>query len=225
MNSLYAVSAKNVDFSYGGRKVLSDLSLEVRAGERVCLSAASGAGKTTLLRLICGLEKPSAGEISVNGEVFCLFQEDRLIPNLSVAGNIRFIGATREQIISALDAVGLRDTAELMPGELSGGMRRRVAIARLCAAGCLREGNSGRILLLDEPFSGLDTDSKRISADAILRVSLTCRRTRCCSARRVALTRIFPDFRAFPTDKIVPDELIIGTKTGLKRRKRELSDR
>ena len=64
MNSLYAVSVRNVDFSYGGRKVLSDLSLEVRAGERVCLSAASGAGKTTLLRLICGLEKPSAGEIS-----------------------------------------------------------------------------------------------------------------------------------------------------------------
>ena len=112
-------------------------------------------------------------------------------------------------------------------------MRRRVAIARLCAAGCLLEGNSGRILLLDEPFSGLDADSKRISADAILRVFpdaamlivTTCRRTRRCSARRVALTRIFPDFRAFPTDKIVPDELIIGTKTGQKRRKRELSDR
>ena len=86
MNSLYAVSVRNVDFSYGGRKVLSDLSLEVRAGERVCLSAASGAGKTTLLRLICGLEKPSAGEISVNGEVFCLFQEDRLIPNRKRCG-------------------------------------------------------------------------------------------------------------------------------------------
>ena len=68
MNSLYAVSAKNVDFSYGGRKVLSDLSLEVRAGERVCLSAASGAGKTTLLRLICGLEKPSAGESERRGQ-------------------------------------------------------------------------------------------------------------------------------------------------------------
>ena len=68
MNSLYAVSVRNVDFSYGGRKVLSDLSLEVRAGERVCLSAASGAGKTTLLRLICGLEKPSAGEIRLPDE-------------------------------------------------------------------------------------------------------------------------------------------------------------
>lgn len=172
MNSLYSVSVRNVDFSYGGRKVLSDFSLDVRAGERICLSAASGAGKTTLLRLICGLEKPSDGEILVNGEVFCLFQEDRLIPNLSAAGNIRFIGATREQAISALDAVGLRDAAGLMPGELSGGMRRRVAIARLCAAGDLREGNCGRILLLDEPFSGLDADSRRGSADAILHAFL-----------------------------------------------------
>ncbi len=195
MNSLYAVSARNVDFSYGGRKVLSDLSLEVRAGERVCLSAASGAGKTTLLRLICGLEKPSAGEISVNGEVFCLFQEDRLIPNLSAAGNIRFIGATREQMISALDAVGLRDTAELMPGELSGGMRRRVAIARLCAAGCLREGNSGRILLLDEPFSGLDADSKRISADAILRV--------------------FPDAAMLIVTHVPEDAALLGSTRGI----------
>ena len=195
MNSLYAVSAKNVDFSYGGRKVLSDLSLELRAGERICISAASGAGKTTLLRLICGLEKPSAGEISVNGEVFCLFQEDRLIPNLSAAGNIRFIGATREQAVSALDAVGLRDAAGLMPVELSGGMRRRVAIARLCAAGGLRAGSSGRILLLDEPFSGLDADSRRISADAILRA--------------------FPDAATLIVTHVPEDAALLGASRGL----------
>ena len=170
MNPLYSINVKNVDFSYGDHKILSGLSLCICRGERVCLSAASGAGKTTLFRLICGLETPACGEISVDGEIFCLFQEDRLIPSLSAADNIRFIGATREEALKALEDVGLGDAAGLRPGELSGGMRRRAAIARLCASGALRAGKSEQILLLDEPFSGLDADSRRLSADAILRV-------------------------------------------------------
>ena len=139
--------------------LLRDFELTLDRRERVCLAAPSGRGKTTLLRLIAGLEKPDSGEIRLGGRVAYLFQEDRLLPWLTAEENLTLIGASREQALTALESVGL-DCADKLPRELSGGMRRRLAIARTICLG-------GEILLLDEPFSGLDPVSREKAATAL----------------------------------------------------------
>ena len=151
----------NISFSYGEKPVLRDYSLRVGRGERICLFAPSGIGKTTLLRLIAGLEKPTSGEIRLGGRVTYLFQEDRLLPWLNLLDNLTLIGADRQRALRVLESVGLEE-AEKFPDELSGGMRRRAAIARAICAG-------GEILLLDEPFTGLDAGLRGRSAEALKR--------------------------------------------------------
>ena len=151
----------NISFSYGEKPILRDYSLRVGRGERICLFATSGIGKTTLLRLIAGLEKPTSGEIRLGGRVTYLFQEDRLLPWLNLLDNLTLIGADRQRALRVLESVGLED-AEKFPDELSGGMRRRAAIARAICAG-------GEILLLDEPFTGLDAGLRGRSAEALKR--------------------------------------------------------
>lgn len=164
-----ALKIHNISFSYGEHRIFENLSFEVAAGERVCLNSASGSGKTTLLRLIAGLETSDSGEISREGEIFYLFQEDRLLPHLSAAENLRFVGASRDEAVSALEAVGIADFADARPSELSGGMRRRVALARLCCFGNKFDKSLQKksLLLLDEPFTGLDAESRECSARAI----------------------------------------------------------
>lgn len=166
-----ALEIQNLSFSYGEHRVIENFSLEIAAGERVCLSSASGKGKTTLFRLIAGLETPEHGEFFCGAEIFYLFQEDRLLPHFSAAENLRFVGATRDEALAALDSVGIADFADSRPAELSGGMRRRLAIARLCCfANNLRENlQNNSLLLLDEPFTGLDAESRERSALAIRR--------------------------------------------------------
>ena len=151
----------NISFSYGEKPVLRDYSLRVGRGERICLFATSGIGKTTLLRLIAGLEKPTSGEIRLGGRVTYLFQEDRLLPWLNLLDNLTLIGADRQRALRVLESVGLADAGKF-PDELSGGMRRRAAIARAICAG-------GEILLLDEPFTGLDAGLRGRSAEALKR--------------------------------------------------------
>lgn len=151
----------NISFSYGEKPVLRDYSLRVGRGERICLFATSGIGKTTLLRLIAGLEKPTSGEIRLGGRVTYLFQEDRLLPWLNLLDNLTLIGADRQRALRVLESVGLEE-ADKFPDELSGGMRRRAAIARAICAG-------GEILLLDEPFTGLDAGLRGRSAEALKR--------------------------------------------------------
>src|SRR5215212_7555832 len=146
-----------------GNRALADVTLGVDEAEIVALVGGSGCGKTTLLRLIAGLDRASAGAISLDGErisephpaVGIVFQEPRLLPWLSVAHNVGFglaerpSAERRARVAHALEKVGLAGYAGRWPRELSGGQQQRVAIARAFVA-------EPKVLLLDEPFSALD---------------------------------------------------------------------
>lgn len=144
------ITFKNVSFSYGEKQVLKDFNLNIEKGERVCLFGESGRGKTTALRLICGLEKISDGSLTVDSDkISAVFQEDRLLPFLTVEQNIKMFSDS-DNIDYVLEKLKLSDAKNLYPSELSGGMSRRVAIARaLC--------KKGEIYIFDEPFTGLDS--------------------------------------------------------------------
>ena len=156
-----SVSIKDLSFAYGPKQIFSHFSLYIRPGERLWLSAKSGFGKTTLLRLICGLENPDSGEVAVKegAKISAVFQEDRLLPWLNVEKNIALVlrhlpkEEAQDRITRCLEAVGLATEAKSYPASLSGGMARRAALARALAA-------DWDILLLDEPFVGIDTDMK-----------------------------------------------------------------
>ncbi len=155
---------ENVSFSYKDRLVLENFSLEVKDGECVCLKGDSGCGKTTVARLILGLEKANSGIVTAPKKISCVFQEDRLLNHLTLQKNI-FLVLTKEKEELALklaDELGLKSSLRLKPSELSGGMKRRVAIIKAIAYG-------GDALILDEAFNGLDTQNKIKIADIIKR--------------------------------------------------------
>lgn len=141
--------------AYGQRPVLQDFSYTFPQCGVVAIMGPSGQGKTTLLRLIAGLEKPDSGQITLpqNTTLSMVFQEDRLIPSLTVLENILVATngteADKQRAHHCLDRLGLGGEGERYPAKLSGGMRRRVAIARAVVHG-------GTILLMDEPFKGMD---------------------------------------------------------------------
>ena len=145
---------KNIYKSFGGQRVLEDLSLEIPDGGRVAVMGRSGAGKTTLINIIMGLVKPDGGEVSVpKGTGFgAVFQEDRLIEGLSAAANCRLVVKDKSADVNgALSALGItEDLAEKPVFELSGGERRRVAVARAALS-------SPDVMVLDEPFKGIDS--------------------------------------------------------------------
>lgn len=155
----------NVSFSYGEKQIFKDLNLEIKKGDRICLFAPSGYGKTTLLRLIMGLEKPDSGNIEgIRNKTFSVvFQEDRLIPQKKIYENIELFGGN-DKITEILNNLNLSGTENLYPNELSGGMARRVAIARAINYG-------GDIFILDEPFNGIDTENIKQTAEYILKIT------------------------------------------------------
>ncbi|MBN6062886.1 thiamine ABC transporter ATP-binding protein [Aggregatibacter actinomycetemcomitans] len=147
-----------------------EFDLQVVAGERVAVVGSSGAGKSTLLNLIAGFVLPTRGEIWLNGEnhtrsapyerpVSMLFQENNLFPHLTVQQNLalglktslKLTALEQQQLVQVADAVGLSAFLSRLPNSLSGGQKQRVALAR-----CLLRDKP--ILLLDEPFSALDTE-------------------------------------------------------------------
>lgn len=150
--------------SYGEKTVLSGLTFTLPAGGRLALMGRSGCGKTTLLRILLGLETADGGRIEgLPPRLSVVFQEDRLCPDFSAFDNVRLAApaAAREEIFACLASLGLGEADGARPvRDLSGGMRRRVAIARAWLA-------PGELLLLDEPFKGLD-DATRAAVTAYL---------------------------------------------------------
>ena len=139
--------------SYGERVVLDGLSLELAQGQITCILGRSGAGKTTLLNILAGL-LPYEGELlPVPAKVGYVFQDSRLLPHLTVRENLLYVGGEEERIERLLAEAGLAGLADRKAGGLSGGEKRRVAMLR---AFCV----DTELVLLDEPFSALDTVSK-----------------------------------------------------------------
>ena len=155
------IKIKHIWKSYGEQRVLADFSLTVEDGEKICLMGASGIGKTTILSILAGLVKPDFGEIEgMDGKKLSMvFQEDRLLEWADAFENVALIlerkksGMLREVLRGEFEAVGLHDYEEKPVSQLSGGMKRRVAIVRAVCA-------EGDLLLLDEPFKGLDDGTK-----------------------------------------------------------------
>lgn len=142
----------DISFSYAEKPVFTTFSAAFPLGKAYVISGPSGCGKTTLLRLLAGLETPTTGIIHrPDGQITMLFQENRLLPWLTVRQNVALVLPTPDEALIdwCLSAVELTANAEDFPATLSGGMQRRVALARALAYG-------GDILLLDEPFTGLD---------------------------------------------------------------------
>ncbi len=149
---------KNISKRYGDTIVFDRFSTTIHPGEVNVLFGASGSGKTTLLRLLMGLEEVDEGVMHVAEDlrISAVFQEDRLCNNLSAFSNVKLVvepSVSSEQIQKALVAVGLKDAIRKPAKELSGGMRRRVALVRALLA-------TYDLLVMDEPFKGLDEGTK-----------------------------------------------------------------
>ena len=150
--------------SFGDQAVLRDLSFTAGSGI-TCVMAPSGSGKTTLLRILLGLERPDSGTVEglENKRLSAVFQEDRLLEHLSAQGNLQFV-LGREYDASAaktmLSRLDLPDTGGQIVREYSGGMKRRLALARALLA-------PFDVLLLDEPFTGLDQENRGRAMDCI----------------------------------------------------------
>jgi NitT/TauT family transport system ATP-binding protein len=162
--------------------VIDSVSFAVDAGEFLCLLGPNGCGKTTLLRIVGGLEAPTRGRVLLGGEpvsgsdrhdrkVGVVFQEDRLLPWLTLRDNVALVltplgmavGARRATADRYLKLVGLAGFEDYFPGRVSGGMRQRAAIARALAI-------EPDLLLMDEPFGALDAQNRRIMQTEVRRI-------------------------------------------------------
>lgn len=148
--------------SFEGRSVLKNVSFDFPEAAVTALRGPSGCGKTTLVNIILGLIEPDAGDVLMpaSARTAAVFQEDRLIEHFSAARNVRLTApasVTDEQIRSALSELGLAQEGEKRVSEFSGGMRRRVAVIRAALF-------QPQLLLLDEPFKGLDEEMRARTA-------------------------------------------------------------
>ena len=184
-----AVELANVTFGYDERPVLTGISMTIPRGKVVAIMGGSGCGKTTILRLIGGQLKPQSGQVLVAGQSVSdldrdalyrmrrrfgmLFQFGALFTDMSVYENVAFAlrehtdlpeELIRDLVLMKLHAVGLRGAAHLMPSELSGGMARRVALARAVALDPM-------LVMYDEPFAGLDPISLGVIGQMIRRLN------------------------------------------------------
>lgn len=150
-----SITMNTVSFAYGATCICDGLNWTLPERGVVCLWGPSGCGKTTLLRLLAGLEKPQSGTIEFPSthKVSMVFQEDRLLPWLTVRQNAALACDDAARVDALLRSMGLADYADSTPDAISGGQQRRVALARALAA-------DSELLLLDEPFTGLDEETK-----------------------------------------------------------------
>lgn len=183
------VEVRDLCFSYGARPILSGLRMDFARGKVVAVMGGSGSGKTTILRLIGGQLRPQTGTINVDGKLVntldakalyamrrkmgMLFQHGALFTDLTVFENVAFPlrehtdlpeELIRSLVLLKLHAVGLRNAAQLKPAEISGGMARRVALARAVAL-------DPELIMYDEPFAGLDPISMGVTANLIRRLN------------------------------------------------------
>ena len=137
-------------------------------GECVCLKSPSGGGKTTVFRLVAGLEKPQSGQVLAPQKLAVVFQEDRLLPHMTLKSNVilPLKKSQYKKAVELLKEVGLGSFLNTPISKLSGGMKRRAAIIRAIAF-------EGEALLLDEPFNGIDLENKRVLAEIIKREVLS----------------------------------------------------
>jgi NitT/TauT family transport system ATP-binding protein len=183
---------RNVGMTYSGItgtvEALREVDLTIEPGEFICLVGPSGCGKTTLLNVIAGFLEPTAGEVFIEnrkirgpGPDRCVvFQQYAVFPWLTVRQNVEFglkLGAnrrpaseTREIVDHFIELVGLKDFADALPKELSGGMKQRVAIARAYAV-------NPQVLLMDEPFGALDAQTRQFMQESLLQILEKERRT------------------------------------------------
>lgn len=183
------VEIRDLQFGYGERTILSGLSMNFPRGKVVAVMGGSGSGKTTILRLIGGQLRPQQGQVVVDGQVVhtlasaelyqlrrkmgMLFQHGALFTDLTVFDNVAFplrehtqlpFALLRDLVLMKLHAVGLRNAAQLKPAEISGGMARRVALARAIAL-------DPPLMMYDEPFAGLDPISMGVTANLIRKLN------------------------------------------------------
>lgn len=153
---------KNVYKSFD-KDVIKDLNFQIKKGEKIALVGSSGIGKTTIVNLILGIEIPDRGEIDNSfKKISVVFQENRLIDELSSLDNLKMISEEdEEKLIYILKELGIDDLKKKV-STLSGGMKRRVAIAR----GIVFEGD---LLILDEPIQGLDEENRKLVIKKILK--------------------------------------------------------
>ncbi|WP_428355478.1 ATP-binding cassette domain-containing protein [Methyloprofundus sp.] len=206
------ISIRNLTFSRGNRKIFDNISLEIEAHKITAIMGPSGTGKTTLLKLIAGQLKPDSGSILVNqqnvhqlsrSELYrlrkkmgMLFQSGALLTDMSVYDNIAFPIREHTQlpesmihtlVLLKLNAVGLRGARQLMPSELSGGMARRVAMARALAL-------DPEMIMYDEPFTGQDPISLGVLVKLIQTLNHTLHLTSIIVSHDVQETATIADY-------------------------------
>ena len=173
------VEMRDLTMQWGARPVLDRVNLRMEPGERLAVVGPSGAGKSTVLRLLAGLQMPTSGALSLFGEpqqylrldqrhpqdVRLVFQNPALLASLTVEENVGFLlmrlgrfkpRQIRERVMACLEAVGLHDVADKYPGQLSGGMQKRVSFARALIDDPDRGEAAMPLMLYDEPTAGLD---------------------------------------------------------------------
>ena len=224
------VEIDNVDFAYGKRAILKGISLNVPKGKVVAIMGGSGCGKTTLLRLIGGQLAPSKGMVRVDRQNIAsldrdgmyamrrkmgmLFQFGALFTDMTVFENIAFQlrehttlpeDMIRDLVLMKLNAVGLRGTAKLLPAELSGGMARRVALARAVALDPM-------LIMYDEPFAGLDPISLSVVGQTIRKLNNALGATSIVVTHDIVESMQIVDYLYFVSDGVIvghgtPDEI------------------
>jgi NitT/TauT family transport system ATP-binding protein len=171
------IEFRDVDLALGGVPIYRQLSFDVRRGEFVCILGPSGCGKSTLLRVIGGLLDINGGQVTVDGrdpndawsEIAFVFQSPRLVPwrnaldNVLLGADLRFGSRDRGKALDLLNLVGLAGDTKKYPAMLSGGERQRVAIARALAV-------DPQIVLMDEPFSALDPNTRQRMRSEMVRI-------------------------------------------------------
>ena len=212
------IQLSHVNVEFEGRKILDDVSFGVRTGETKVILGPSGAGKSSLLKIILGLWRPDAGSVAIDGveitrlsereqmpvrrRMSMIFQGNALFDSLTVAENVGFfleehssmtLEEIRSRVRECLEFVNLPDTEDLLPEEISGGMKKRVAIARAIAF-------HPEIILYDEPTTGLDPLNARTVTELVVRL----KRER--KATSVVVTHILRDAFAVGDSLALMDE-------------------